>query len=536
MINIYDKKETSFINNGIAILNECNECKVIEKLNNEYELVLSYPLGSNKASYIQSFNVIKADGQLFRIYNIDKDSKTGIIIANARHIFYDLLNYIVEDKKAVDKTCQEALEIIIEELELKKIFTVKSDIKKVATQYMVRKNGVESVFLIVNEWQGELSRDNFNVKINSSKGQDKGVYIKYGKNIIGITEKINSDNVATWIYPVGTNGITLPEKYILNPVWENSEYPNFALRKKVEFKSADSEGILRIEAQKYLEANSMPEVNYKVDFILLGKTTEYKNYKVLEQVEVGDIVTVKHGILGIDIKVKVIGIERDILNGKNTKVELGQPLSTLDQYIAEISRNNDQIISTVSQAFSSMLYFTNPGMLTIGTEDKEVIYMPIGTVRSTNIMSYLMLSVNTTAVATLTIKYYLDNSIIPTNLKQKLQVGDNLIAIPMALVAVPEGGHYFNVKLSLDKGSIMILPNGLQLAIEGRNLSGGLSSEVPHAEVREELKYTDVSSGRIYFNYLIQSKLPIKDSCIESVNYINVSKNKVIESVNVILG
>lgn len=419
---------------------------------------------------------------------------------------------------------------------LKEKFTVESDIKKVATQYMVRKNGVESVFLIVNEWQGELIRDNFTIKVNNSKGQDKGVHIKYGKNIIGITEKINSDNVATWIYPVGTNGITLPEKYILNPVWENSDYPNFALRKKVDFKNADSEGILRIEAQKYLEANAMPEVNYKVDFILLGKTTEYKNYKVLEQVEVGDIVTVKHSILGIDIKVKVIGVERDILNAKNTKVELGQPLSTLDQYIAEISRNSDQIISTISEAFSSLLYFNNPGILSIGTEDKEVIYLPIGTVRSTNIMSYLILSVNSTEASTLTIKYSLDNNILPTNLKQKLQVGDNLIAVPMALVMIPEGGHYFSVKLSLDSGSVMILPNGLQLAIEGRNLSGGLSSEAPHAEIREEVKYSDVSSGRVSFNYYVQNKLPIKDSCTESIDYINVSKGKILDAVDISFG
>ena len=46
---------------------------------------------------------------------------------------------------------------------------------------------------------------------------------------------------------------------------------------------------------------------------------------MLEHVEVGDIVTVKHSILGIDIKVKVISLEKDILSAKNTKVELGQP-------------------------------------------------------------------------------------------------------------------------------------------------------------------------------------------------------------------
>jgi phage-related protein len=48
MIHVYDKKEKSFDKNGLAVLNEAVECKIIEKLNNEYELILSYPLHSKK--------------------------------------------------------------------------------------------------------------------------------------------------------------------------------------------------------------------------------------------------------------------------------------------------------------------------------------------------------------------------------------------------------------------------------------------------------------------------------------------------------
>lgn len=535
MIHIYNRKELHFLRNGLAVLNECKECRITEKLNNEYELTLSYPLHSPKAVHIQPFNVIKADGQLFRIYNTDKDSKAGVVTANARHIFYDLLNYITEDIKLENKTCQEALDSVIAGLGLHNIYTVGSDITKAANQYILKKNGVEAVFMLVNEWQGELARDNFTIKINTNKGKDNGVHIRYGKNIIGISEKLNCDNVATWIYPVGANGLTLSEKYILNPTWEDSDYPSFGLLKKVEFKDATSEGILRIESQKYLEANAVPDVNYKIDFILLGQTEEYKAYKSLEQVEVGDIVTVKHSVLGIDIKVKVIGIEKDILSAKNTRVELGQPLSTLDQYIAEVSRNSEAMASTISQALSSMLYFTNPSTLTISIAEREVIYMPIGTVRNTNIMTYLVLSVNASTAATLTIKYSLDNNLIPTNLKQKLQVGDNLLSVPMALVAIKEGGHYFSAKLSVDDGSLTIMPNGLQLAIDGRNLTGGISSEIPHAEVREEVKYTDVSLNRVSFNYVVQTNNPVASTCTEIINYINVSENRIQETINVIL-
>ena len=458
-----------------------------------------------------------------------------MLTAYARHIFYDLLNYIALDRRIVDKTCKEGLGLLLEELGLADSHTAESDITKIATQYLVKKNGVEAVFLLVNEWQGELLRDNFRIAINRSKGADRGVHIRYGKNILGISEKLNCDNVATWVFPVGMGGITLPEKYLLNPLWESSDYPDFAVIKRVDFRETNSEGLLRIEAQKYLEAHAVPDVNYKIDFILLGQTEEYKEYRALEQVEVGDTVTVKHSILGIDIKVKVIGLEKDILSAKNTRVELGQPLSTLDRYMAEISRNSEVMASTISQALSSMLYSTNPSTLSIGTAEKEVIYMPIGTVRNTNIMSYLILCVSASVVSTLTIKYSLNNSVLPTNLKQKLHIGDNMIAIPMALVAIPEGGHYLSVKLSVDTGSLVIMPNGLQLAIDGRNLSGGISSEVPRAEVREEIKYTDVSSGRIAFSYWVQAMEPLPATIAESVVFRNVSEGRVSDSITIIL-
>jgi phage minor structural protein len=340
VICIYDRKETGFTKNGLAVLNECLGCVLKEKLNNEYELTLSYPLHSVKAKFIQQYNVIKADGQLFRIYNTERDSKSGIITAYARHIFYDLTNYMIEDKIAANKTCQEAMDIMIQEMGANSVYTVESDITNLAIQSVVKKNGVQSMFLLVNAWQGELVRNNFLIRINTAKGSDKGVHIGYGKNVIGINEKSNCDNVVTRIYPIGANGITLPEKFLTNVAWQGTDYPAFALLKIVEFSDADSESELRTEAQNYLSEHSLPEVNYKIDFLKLGQTEEYKNYKALEEVEVGDIVTVKHTVLGIDIKVKVMAIEKDILSAKNTKVELGQPLETIEAHITELVKNS----------------------------------------------------------------------------------------------------------------------------------------------------------------------------------------------------
>jgi len=38
MIIVYDKNETSFIHNGLAVLSDCKSCLINEELNGQYEL------------------------------------------------------------------------------------------------------------------------------------------------------------------------------------------------------------------------------------------------------------------------------------------------------------------------------------------------------------------------------------------------------------------------------------------------------------------------------------------------------------------
>jgi phage minor structural protein len=329
MINIYDKSEKEFKTNGLAVLNECIKCIITEKLNGEYEVSLSYPLYSTKSKYIKPLSIIRAKGQLFRVYIVEKDSNTGIVSAYGRHIFYDLLNYIIDDLKIENKTCTQSLDLIKSKLGIS--YTVKSNITRTSTLNISMGNAVESIFSIIDLWVGELVRDNFNIEINESKGLNRGVKISYGKNIIGINETINSDNILSRIYPIGYDGLTLSEKYITNPLAEVL-YKGVPLAKKIEISDLKTEIELRSAAKSYLLSNIKPDVNYKVDFIKLAKTSEYNDYKTLEQVEVGDTVNVNHEILGIDIDVKVIGLERDILNDKNTKVELGQKLKSVFKF------------------------------------------------------------------------------------------------------------------------------------------------------------------------------------------------------------
>lgn len=56
---------------------------------------------------------------------------------------------------------------------------------------------------------GHLIRDNWNIKIMNTIGQDNGVIIQYKKNLKEITAKYDWSNVVTKLLHAGYNGILL---------------------------------------------------------------------------------------------------------------------------------------------------------------------------------------------------------------------------------------------------------------------------------------------------------------------------------------
>lgn len=491
MICIYDKKTTkgNFETNGLGVLDEVISCFITEELNGDYELELEYPSNSRKTKYLKEWNIIKADGQLFRIYIVIKEKKENKVVKIfAKHIFYDLRYFFIEDQRAVQCSIKTAIEKALVD-DLSSTFSADSDILINNTLYMVEINPAEAIFKIIERWGiGELYRDNFNIKILKEIGSETGVLIKYGKNIKGLKVTYDITNLATRIYPKGANGIVLTERYVTVPKFNNSNYPPFHIVKKVEFKDAQDEPTLRIMAQEYAKIMGFTNVNIEVDFIELRRTKEYERYSELERVRVGDFVIVRCEDFAIDVVVEVIKIKQDMLTGYNTKVELGQPkVRGKNEYVTMINTVRDELGNKVAEALSSMLYYANPKELMITAVEVQPIYLGITAVANTNLNVNIALSCNSSTNCILTIRILLDGNEIPFKPKHKLQGGNNVVGIPLGIPQVPSGNHYISINLQVDSGSVSIPIYNLQCMIDGRNLQGGMSSEPPHAEVIEDV-------------------------------------------------
>jgi len=243
MICIYDKKTTkgNFESNGLGVLSEALSCIINEELNGDYSLELEYPANSKKSKYLEEWNIIKADGQLFRIYKVEKNSDgRNITKVWAKHIFYDLSYYFIENMKAENCSVKTALEKSLVG-ELIAVYTVDSDIITANSISVVEKNPVEAIFSIIDIWEcGELKRDNFDIRILNSMGEDAGVLIAQGKNIVGLKFNVDTTSVVTKLYPVGKDGIKLTEKYINVPNWDSEKYPPFPIIKNSRLRNSAS--------------------------------------------------------------------------------------------------------------------------------------------------------------------------------------------------------------------------------------------------------------------------------------------------------
>lgn len=342
-IEFYNPDNNNFESDGNVTLKP-NKALFKIKLNGICEIELSHPCDKEgRWKFIKNDGIIKAPtpystGQLFHVYSIKKNMVGGLNI-KARHIFFDLNKSIILDNRAENKTCQEALDIILNETK----FSGKSNIKKLSTAYFVKMNRVAAINgntdnTLISRWGGEIFLDNYNVTVNDHIGGDYGAYINYGNNMLELGLEDNEDNVITRGYPVAFNGRMLPEKYIDSPLINKYREikEDFVEMSDLKLKedSSDGEGFDTEEELYEAMRNRMKELNDggldkptvtgTTRVAPLENTTKYKYVKGLVNIGLGDTITIYHEKLDIDFASRCIGYTWNILTRKYETVDVGE--------------------------------------------------------------------------------------------------------------------------------------------------------------------------------------------------------------------
>lgn len=347
---LYSSTETNFDHNGIGILSACVSCEVEEEGNGIFELSLLYPMDGIHFDEISDRCIIKAkpnqDGepQLFRVYAISKPMN-GIVKILTHHISYDLSGIPVSP--FVAHTASDALSGLLQNAVVNCPFnfiTDKTTISdfRVSVPGSIRSRLGGSEGSILDVYGGEYEFDNYNVILHNKRGRNRGVSIRYGKNLTDIKQEQNCASVATGVYPYwagdvdgNTVLVELPEKIVNAP----GTY-NFVKISTIDFSSDFDEQPtveqLRARAESYVNANDIgvPSVSLTVSFAQLEQTEEYKHLALLERVGLFDTVNVEFPALKVSATAKAVKIVYDVLADRVKSVTLGSVRSNIADTVA----------------------------------------------------------------------------------------------------------------------------------------------------------------------------------------------------------
>lgn len=337
MISVYESNEKSFNHNGLKVLHP-RKCDVFKEDNGDYYIELEDTI--DNIDYYQANMIIKCptpfpEGkQLFRIIN--PEIKNNYIYVKAKHVYFDTSNYIILDNYIVDKNCNYALDHLNSNTDKLSPFTTSSNINTLSTYRCVRKSLEEAINIVIERWGGHLVRNNFNISIFDEIGVDRGVQIKYSKNLKELKVNENWDDVVTKLLPVGKDGLILPEKYI---ILEEQLY-DIPFTKVISFEqelerddySSDDDYTnallvdLRNKANIYLENNKLPKVNYSLSANL--------NYIT----DVGDAVYLEHPKIKLALKTNVISVKYDVISQRFKSIEFGNFKNSLKSLIQNVNK------------------------------------------------------------------------------------------------------------------------------------------------------------------------------------------------------
>lgn len=308
--------------------------------------------------------------QFFRIYKVYNDDENGVVKVRARHISYDFQGNRIMDCSFVEAEPINAIAMMQGQL-------MYEDDRKIACQFV---SDEEDSYKITRDWSfknpinalldnddgivpaldAKLIRNNADFYILKDAGIDTGITLRYGVNLRGVTwdrdvqeivsrviprcmteddDYLYLEHGGTWTDETMDEWVENDEIYVDSPISDDFPYPiieildcNFKVGEKytphnstteVTRTNASCREEMLQEAQKRFMDDKCDgrEISVTVEFVLLGDTEEYKQYRGLQHVNLYDFVTIK--AKHFTIVARVTGYDFNCLTGRYNAIRVG---------------------------------------------------------------------------------------------------------------------------------------------------------------------------------------------------------------------
>lgn len=349
---VYDKFDTEYKGYGLAILENAKDVRVYEKLNVEHTLELVLPRDDPKWGYIETDNFIKVDGHLYIIRTTEeRRDGAGKLLSNIQceHIFTELLDEYIQYEELINVTAQFALDRFLNGTRFSADATRLTGNRDLEVE---DSTPIAAINLMLEEWKAEVRCDGipgqdgkFRVTLLPERGEDRGIQIRYKKNLKSIKKTVDSRGVVTRLYVYGKDGLGIEgaSQNTSGLSYLDSQYINNYPRPKkgiITFNDIEDPDELYKAGQEHLKTVEVPKVTCEVDLIDLQAVAEYGES---EAVELGDTVRVIDEGLGIDVFARVVEYERYPYEPWRSKIVLSNFRPGLSDFLSELNDAKDTI-------------------------------------------------------------------------------------------------------------------------------------------------------------------------------------------------
>lgn len=354
----------------VAFLKDAIKCEVTEARNGIYELVLEYPVSGKYfkdiavEKYIKAKPNIKGKFQLFRIYSVSKPI-LGTVTVNGEHISYKLSHYPIKTLApskttalaAIDRVLSAANENINGPHKFSADFCNITTVAQFGAELCSARAALGGIRgSVLDCFGGEYEFDNFKVKLHKSRGVNKGVSIRYGKNMTDMKLTLSVENSYTGIFPYFTDNdktTTLTEGtiHVDNHSGIDERILTMDFTSYFDDGEEKNETTLRAHVLEYLENNDINAVDgsMTVSMIDLSKSAHSGYVTVLETVSLCDTVKVINTLMDVSVTMKVVKTVYDAIGEKYVSLELGTPSSNFADVIKQTQRTADEALKRASQ-------------------------------------------------------------------------------------------------------------------------------------------------------------------------------------------
>ena len=289
--------------------------------------------------------------QLFRIYDVSSDEAGQVVTVNARHISYDFQHNGVFDCEMTEADPATAIALLQGRLMYNDSRLIACPIKYplINANWSFR-NPIQALLDpddgLAAQLHAKVLRDNDDFFILPEYPYRIGARLVYGVNLRGVSWNRNSDDIVTRIIPRagdGNNGyIFLDEMFVDSEHINDYPFPRievldsqYSVGQKIEHANGSKETLnkdaviyrMRQEARDrfiYDGADSV-SVSLDVDFVLMGDTEEYKQYRNLQRINMYDKCEIDTG--NTTLTAQVVGYRWDCLMARYIGISIGKVFS-----------------------------------------------------------------------------------------------------------------------------------------------------------------------------------------------------------------